>query len=143
MPYGGNPDASPGDRVRFLVGDTDPVRPGLSDAEVAHLLAQAGGAPVWAAPLAADALAAKFAHQVTYGAGRVSRQLSGRADAMRKLAAQLRLAAARYVVPVSTGQNRDVDVTDGSNAALKQPHFVLEQFDDPQSPWPGPREEPA
>lgn len=135
MPYSGDPASSATNRVRFLVGDTS-ARPELTDAEIVDLLAQVDGAAVWAAPLAADALAAKFAHQVTYSAGRVSKSLSERAKAMRVLAASLRREAANYAVPVSTGQFRSTDTNDAQNAELKQPQFVLEQMDNRKTTRP-------
>lgn len=132
MPYSGNPSSSAADQVRFLIGDTNNAALQLSDAEIAHLLANAGGSAAWAAPEAAEAVAAKYAHRASYSAGRTSRALAGLADALRKVAAQLRRQAAQYAVPVNTAQNRDVDTTDAANEALKQPQFSLGQFDNPE-----------
>lgn len=136
MPYSGNPASSSRDEVRFLVGDTDNGQLELSDAEIDFLLVQAGGAARHAAPLAADALASKFAKQVTYSTGRVSRQLGDKAKQMRELAAALRREAARYVVPISTGQDPAADLEDAQNQALKQPQFILEQFDNAEAVRP-------
>lgn len=137
MPYTGDPANVPTDRVRFLVGDTDNAELQLTDAEVAHLLAQANGQPDYAAPLAADALAARYAHRVNYTAGRVSRQWSDLANAMRLLAVQLRNSAGGgFPLPVSTAQLRETDRTDAQNTALKQPQFLLEQMDNPEATHP-------
>jgi hypothetical protein len=140
--YGGNL-AGPRDRVRFLIGDTDPDDPQLQDGEIDGLLGDVENLPQWAAPLAADALAAKYARQVSYSAGRQSRQLGDRASHYRELAAELRRAAARYVVPVSTGQEVSADREDSQDAALKQPNFVIGQMDnrDAIRPRPLPRGE--
>lgn len=130
--YSGDPAASTRDAVRFAVGDTV-VPMQLSDEEIAALLARVGGAAPWAAPLAADALAAKYSHQVSYSAGRSSRQLGDKAKQMRELAAQLRRELARYVVPVSTGQDAAADGIDAENEALKQQNFALGQMDNPRA----------
>lgn len=43
MPYTGHPETVPADEVRFLLGDTDPNAPKLSDSEVRYLLSKQEG----------------------------------------------------------------------------------------------------
>lgn len=60
MPYTDDPGNSLADRVRFLVADTIPASPLLTDNEVAFLLEDEGNNPTRAAARAAEVLAAKY-----------------------------------------------------------------------------------
>lgn len=131
MPYTGNPGTVPRDAVRLRIGDTQTPEL-LDDASIDYLLAQAAGSVELAAALAAEALAARFSGGAdSYTAGRVSKSYAQRAAAYWTLAKTIRAGLARFVAPVSTGQLRDVDVTDARNAALKQPQFTIGQHDNP------------
>jgi hypothetical protein len=65
--YSGQPGGSDVDTVRFLVGDTDPTEPLLSDEEITWLATiwVGKGSYYYTAAMAAKAIAAKFAREVT------------------------------------------------------------------------------
>lgn len=65
--YGGDPTASTTDAVRFLVGDTSPDEPLLSDEEIAFLALtwDDKNSVYYIASMAAEAIAARFAREVT------------------------------------------------------------------------------
>ena len=65
--YSGQPGGSSVDTVRFLVGDTDSTEPLLSDEEITWLDTTWGGkgSYYYTASMAAKAIAAKFAREVT------------------------------------------------------------------------------
>lgn len=62
--YSGNPASSNRDAVRFLIGDTDTTDQQLQDAEIDWLLVENPN-PNMAAAHACEALAAKYARQVS------------------------------------------------------------------------------
>ena len=65
--YTANLAVSPCDQVRFLVGDTDPTEFFLHDEEIQWIVSQweQKGSIYYAASMAAEAIAAKFAREVT------------------------------------------------------------------------------
>lgn len=65
--YSGDPSGGVIDAVRFLVGDTDEQESFLSDEEIAFLdtLWSFRGSSYWTASMAADAIAAKLAREIT------------------------------------------------------------------------------
>lgn len=65
--YSGNPSESEADAVRFLIGDTDSEEPLLHDEEILYLSSiwTLQFSIYWTAAMAAEAIAAKFAREVT------------------------------------------------------------------------------
>lgn len=61
--YSGDPSSSSRDRLRFLIGDTDPDDPQITDEEVAAQLTISGG-PVVAAAALARSLSAKYSRKI-------------------------------------------------------------------------------
>ena len=90
MPYSGDPTCNTSDAVRLHVGDTDPNKPLAGDEVVAYLLTQSDDNVLQAAARYAEHMAAIYARDAKLEVvGDVRRGLVGRADAMRKLAADL------------------------------------------------------
>ena len=100
--YTGDPSASNGDAIRYLVGDTDVSDQLVSDEEIAFSLAQEPGI-YFAAATVADAIAAKFARQVEKAVG--SLRLGGQQKHQHylDLASRLRRKARTSVAPYCGG----------------------------------------
>lgn len=73
--YSGDPQDSDLDEVRFLVQDTDPEDQLISDEEIEYIIAKwvnVYGSNFMNAAMVAEAIAAKFAREVSYSADGVS-----------------------------------------------------------------------
>lgn len=89
--YTGDPASSPGDAVRFWIGDTTETTPQLSDEEIAYLLSLTGGNVLQAAIAACVQLANRYSSQVDFAVETELRvALSQRAEAYAKRAQELR-----------------------------------------------------
>ena len=66
--YSGNPSESEVEAIRFLIGDTEMEEPLLTDEEITYLssLWTLEWSVYWTAAMACDAIAAKFAREVTF-----------------------------------------------------------------------------
>lgn len=122
--YSGNPGHSATDAVRFLIGDTDSLEPLLLDGEIDWLLSQYGGTNN-AAIRACEMITAKFARLADEQVGRVSIKYSQKAEAYRKLKADLidRLSTddvMPYAGGISLGDKANVE----SNPDRTQPAFT-------------------
>jgi hypothetical protein len=97
--YSGDPSASPGDEVRFLIGDTDTNDQLLSDEEIEYLLLKAT-TPRQAAYDGCIDIAGKFARMATSkSVGDLSITYSDRARAFRDHAASILAQDARRNPP--------------------------------------------
>lgn len=138
--YGNDPENNPLDKVRFLVGDTDCTEAFLSDQEIAYLLASEGSAD-FAAPCAANAIAAKVARRVTQNAAGVGQNLSDLFTHFNTLAKKLLAKANASAVTVyAGGLSVSEKQLDRSDADLVQPYFERGQMTNPDatdSPPPG------
>lgn len=89
--YSGDPASSPGDAVRFWIGDTTEATQQLSDEELAYLLTLAGGNVLQAAVAGCLQLANRYSSQVDFAVETELRvDLSQRAAAYAKRAQELR-----------------------------------------------------
>lgn len=90
--YGADPTASTIDAVRFLVGDTDSDEVFLSDEEIRWLQSQwdGKGSVYYTASMAAEAIAAKFAREVTTSSDSQSVSTSELQQKFTDLAVRLR-----------------------------------------------------
>lgn len=86
--YSGDPGASPKDEVRFLVADTDPADPIVSDEEILFMLAEKG-TPLSAAAALARVLAFRYARACDTAIGDYRVSLSAIAERYRLLAREL------------------------------------------------------
>ena len=137
--YGNDPEGSPLDKVRFLVGDTDCPTAFLTDQEINFLIAEEGGAD-FAAPCAANAIAAKVARRVTQTAGGVAQALSDLFDHYNTLAKKLLAKANSNVTVYAGGLSVTEKQLDRQDEDLIQPYFERGQFRNPDAtPNPRPR----
>ena len=109
------------DRIRIRIGDTDrhaveDLR--LEDEEIEDFLATEGGF-FRAAAASAEALAAKFSRKAEGSQGPDRIVPSDRANHLRRIAAQLRSAAAAACIPVAGGTSR----TTGEEPAFRRGLF--------------------
>ncbi len=120
-------------RVRLRIGDTDQFASAdlrLEDEEILDLLATEGGL-FRAAAAAAEALAAKFARKAEGSQGPDRIVPSDRANHLRRIAAQLRSAAAASCVPSAGGISATAKDRASSNPDRAEPAFKRGQLDHP------------
>lgn len=115
------------DKIRFLIGDTDPADPFLLDAEIAFFASAASSVHV-AAAKACRAIAAKLSRQVDYSIGDLSEKLRQRADGYLVLAAQLETESSRS--SFGSGSATVSFVTDSSTMPDS-----LRMGDEPEADW--------
>lgn len=87
--YSGDPSSSSRDEVRFLIGDTDADDQLLQDSEVDYLVSvspDGSGHNYLAASAACDAIAARYAKQISKSVGSLSIQLSEKYQHYKELA---------------------------------------------------------
>lgn len=132
--YSGDPSGSPKDAVRFLLGDTDPADPLLTDGEINFLLV--GTDPYSAAAAGADQLASRFAREVSYSADGVSYGGSELQAKFEQMGVNLRAtmrrrnkAAAPYVGGISPYEVRSHENDD----SVIKPDFGTGMHDHPGS----------
>ncbi len=130
--YGNDPAGSALDEVRLLIGDTVCTKALLLDSEIQFFLTEEGSAP-FAAPLAAEAIAAKLCRDVDVSTGSVSKSLSQAAEAYRQLAKTLRARAEEQGgAPIFTALRKSDKLNDRLDADLVQPQFRIGQDDNPR-----------
>lgn len=130
--YGGDPNSSASDAVRFLVGDTVRARPLLDDREVEYALSKYAN-PSLAAALLAEGLAARYARESDVSVGSVSHSLSQVSERFEKLALRLRQDAtkmARVSFPATT---RDAKKALQDDSSLTNPEFSVGLTDNPEA----------
>lgn len=132
--YGNDPENNSLDRVRLLIGDTVCATALLTDQEIEYMLATEGS-PEFAAPCAADAIAAKFARQVNQGAAGVSQSLSDLFTHYKELARNL-LAKANMsggITVYAGGLSVTEKQLDREDQDLIQPYFERGQMQNPDA----------
>ena len=126
---------SDADRVRLLIGDSDPEAPlqqRLENEEITDLLTIAGNYRA-AAALAAEALAAKFARSATSKSlGQASLQWK-RFEQLTALAKTLRSSASLAAVPFAGGISRAVRDSLAQDTDRVTPSFQKGMLDNPSS----------
>lgn len=92
--YSGNPSDSDKDAIRFLIGDTDADEHFLEDEEITYLASMwvLSHSVYWAAAHAADAIAARFAREVTVNSDSQTVSTSELQGKYQELAMRLRQA---------------------------------------------------
>lgn len=130
--YGGDPENSPLDHVRLLVGDTECRDAFLRDSEINFFVANDGNAPR-AAVSAAEAIAAKLARKINVRTGAVSKSLGDLMQHFLDLAKTLRAKADEVAgAPVFTALTKSDKLDDRLNEDLVQPQFRIAQDDNPR-----------
>ena len=133
--YSGDPAGSDRDKVRFLVFDTDINEQLLSDEEIAWLLSEQSNIYM-AAANAAEAIAAKFAKDVTRSALGLSASVGNRAAFYLELADKLRAQMSttnKHGEVFAGGLTISGKIALDDNTDAVQPAFKIGQFD-----WNGP-----
>lgn len=131
--YGNDPAGSPLDKVRFLVGDTVCASAFLTDQEINYLLAEEGSAD-FAAPCAANAIAAKVARKVTQNAAGVGQNLSDLFTHFNTLAKKLLAKAnASNLTVYAGGLSVAEKQLDRQDEDLIQPYFERGQMGNPDA----------
>jgi len=129
--YSGNPADSDRDKVRFLVFDTDTNEQLLSNEEIAWLLSEQTNVYL-AAANAAEAIAAKFAKDITRSAVGLSANVGNRAQFYLELAEKLRnqVGTTNKRAEVFAGglSISGKDSLDSDSDAI-QPGFKIGEFD--------------
>jgi hypothetical protein len=127
--YGDNPLTSPADELRFLIGDTNPTDPLLSDGEVAYALSRGGADPAYGALLAGEALLLRFSAMVDESVGSVSISFSQRLGNLEKMLSILRMRLAlTESMPYGGGLSK-VDVANiSSNPDRVPPRFTRDRL---------------
>ncbi len=135
--YSGNPATSDRDKVRFLVFDTDTNEQLINNEEVDWLLTEQTNVYM-AAANAAEAIAAKFAKDITRNAVGLSASVGNRASFYLELADKLRaqIGTTNKLGEVFAGglTISGKESLDGDTDAV-QPAFKIGQFD-----WNGPND---
>ncbi len=137
--YGNDPANTPLDKVRLLVGDTVCSTAFLSDQEIEFFLVEQGDAD-FAAPCAAQAIAAKLARRVTQNAGGVAQTLSDMFKHYTDLATSLQVKANLNVTVYAGGLSVTEKQLDRQDRDLIQPYFERGQMANPDAtskPRPG------
>jgi len=116
--YTSNPESVPLDSVRFLVGDIDASEPQLQDEEINYLLQLWGDRSVYyAAAMAAEAIAARYAREVnisadsqSLSAGELQEKYLSLADRLRSQHEQLLAGGLVDAGGVTIGEQPDPTV---------------------------------
>jgi len=137
--YSGDPDNSPKDAVRFLIGDTDKCDPLLDDEEIKYFLGQYndGKGVINAAIRCCETIAAKFSRRVTEKVGQVSMNFSDAGKQYRAMALDLRRRLAMEDSnPYAGGISRSDKKTVEQNGDRVKPDFTKHMMENEQiAPW--------
>jgi hypothetical protein len=106
--YSGDPTTSLMDQVRFYIGDTDENNQLLSDEEVSSITTTYSN-PFWAAGVAANALAARFAPSTEEKVGMWGGAYQQRYEHFLQLSKELKEMAVRQAVPYFGGTEPQED----------------------------------
>lgn len=131
------PGVTPKDTTRFLIGDTLPQCPLLSDTEIEWVLGLYNNAPMNAAIRCAEILIAHFSRQADETIGPVKVSFSQKAESFRKLVNDLRN---RLATEDSTwfagGVNKAQTQANWNNCAIIKPDFYKHMMENSLiSPW--------
>ena len=135
--YSGNPDLSPRDLVRFILGDTDAREPILQNAEIDWALNQYNSAPMNASIRLCEMIAAKMTRHADESAGSVSVSFSQVAKSFRSLRKDLvRRLATEDMTPYCGGISRSDKLTNDMRGDIVHTDFHVHMMQNWQlSPW--------
>lgn len=123
--YSYNPEETPKDAVRFLIGDTDKNDPLLQDEEIKSFLDQYSNGVIYSAMRCCEAIAAKFSRRVSESVGQIKMEFQQAAKAYRDMALDLRRRlAVEDVSPFAGGISVAQKIANRENAALVKPAFT-------------------
>lgn len=131
--YSGDPETSPKDYVRFLIGDTDREEPLLDDQEINVFLANYNNGVIMSAIRCCEAIAAKFSRRVNESVGRVKMDFSQAAKAYRDMAMDLRRRLAiEDCKPYAGGISKTDKMANNQSADRVKPDFTKQMMDNQQ-----------
>lgn len=124
-----DPSQSAKDAVRFAIGDTDPRRPQLQDAEVLYCLNMAAGRVGVAAVLACEAVVTQLGRLCDQTVGSVSKSFSQlQASYMATLTNLRRKASSSGGVPIVGGISRTANAAPYGNPDYNRPQFTTKMM---------------
>lgn len=131
--YSGDPATTPGDAVRFLVGDTNTARQELQDEEIAWLLTQEAANPLRAAARAAETLYGRYiGSSTTKHVGDMTISRTGLAQHYQALAARLWVTAnSRLVAPFMPSSSRGLKHVYDQDRDRVDPFFTRDMWEYP------------
>lgn len=134
--YSGNPNSSPKDQVRFLIGDTDSSEFLLNDAEITWVISQYNS-PMNAAIRCCETIIAKFSRLANERVGQVSIDYSQKAKGYRDMLRDLRSRLAMEdAVPYAGGISVSDKQTQVMNTDRVRPDFSKHMMENYQiAPW--------
>lgn len=128
--YSFDPDTSPKDGVRFLIGDTDREEPLLDDMEIQSFLNMYNQGVLMSAMRCCETIAAKFSRRVNEAVGQVRMDFSQAAKAYRDMALDLRRRiAVEDAAPYAGGISRQDKRNQEMNADRVKPDFTKQMMD--------------
>lgn len=131
--YSGDPEASPKDNVRFLIGDTDRDEPLLNDEEIQSFLNKYNQGSLMAAMRCCETIAAKFSRRVSEQVGQVKMEFQQAASGYRAMALDLRRRVAiEEATPYAGGISKADKQSNAQNNALVRPDFTKQMMDNEQ-----------
>lgn len=135
--YSGDPNTSPKDAVRFLIGDTNCKDQLLLDGEINWLLGQYNNSPVNAAIRACETIILKFSRLADETVGKVSISFSQKAkgyrDSLVTLRSRLAMEDSSFYAGGINIADKLANVMDG---ALVRPDFRKHMMENDQiAPW--------
>jgi len=135
--YGGNPNASPKDAVRFYVGDTDETDPLLLDGEIEYLLSIYNNAVINASVQACEMIMAKFSRMVNESVGQVRIDFTDRIKNMDHMkSALIQRLATTNATPYCGGISKTDVMQNNQNADRVCPDFTKQMMRNRQfSAW--------
>lgn len=129
--YSGDPDNSPKDGVRFLVGDTDPCDVFLQDAEIEYFLEQYNNSPLNAAIRACETIISKLSRRVNEKVGQVSINYAQSVEAYQNLLTTLKVRlATEDAAPYAGGISRADKAAQKANTDRVRPDFTKRMMED-------------
>ncbi len=135
MPWTGSPSTDEHDAIRAMVGDTDPAKPLLAD-DVYNLIVSHEKSLNARAAMAADALAGRYAREMTKRVGSLWREAKTLYQHYRDLAQWYRLETARRGAPIPFAGG--VSVIDQElrreDSSIVQPSFTVGMQDSIELP---------
>lgn len=132
--YSGNPEESPKDAVRFLIGDTDENDKLLHDAEIEYLLKKYNNAPLNAAIRCCETIMAKFSRLADEKVGQVSIDYSQKAKGYLAMRDELRRRMMiETSAPYAGGISRLDKQINVANADRVKPDFTKQMMDNNQA----------
>lgn len=131
--YSGDPESSPKDYVRFLIGDTESCEPLLSDQEIQTFLSLYNNGVIMSAMRCCETIAAKFSRRVSEAVGQVRMEFQQAAKAYRDMALDLRRRiAVEDCTPFAGAIYRTQKQQAAQNQALVRPDFTKQMMQNNQ-----------